>query len=572
MNKTLFEPNLMDNNKYKLILESINEIVWEVNLTTHKLEVIGGYNNFSEYIDTEITSLIDYADKIIIPEDKERAKNEFNEFLVGNSIFLNVQYRIKTKYDQIKWLLISGKRVKIENSSENILIGTVTDISERKKAEEQMFFMAYHDQLTNLPNRVSFVREMQKIIEESDDTSNKCAVIFIDIDDFGSVNESFGHRYGDVLLKIVSELIKFCIKDYGMVARIGEDNFLVLIPNIINHAHLKYIIRTLNESFENPFEVLDVQTYVTVSMGVTIFNGKDSDIEQIMKNVDIALREAKLQGKNNFIFYDDKLGCDIERKKKIENGLQNALENEEFEIYYQPQVDMDFNKIRGLEALLRWKSKEFGNVPPSEFIPIAEESGLIYKIGEWILKKACLQAKEWKEKGYSFETISINISPKQMKNRYFLELITKVLNDSKLDPKCLEIEITEGTLIKSIEEKSKLLQELVNQNIKVSIDDFGTGYSSLNYLTALPISTLKIDKSFIDKICDDNKSRSIIECIIELSKKLNYNIVAEGVENLEQKELLKKMGCTYIQGYYYSKPLPAFMIEDIFNDKGASYA
>jgi len=402
--------------------------------------------------------------------------------------------------------------------------------------------------------------------------SNESAVIFIDIDNFNSVNDSFGHRYGDVLLKIVSELIKFCIKDYGMVARIGEDDFLVLIPNIISMAHLKNIIKLINKSFENPFEILDVQTYVTVSMGISVFTEKGSNMDQILKKVDIAVHEAKLQGKNNFIFYNDKLGCYIDRKRKIGDELQNALERDEFEIYYQPQVDMDFNKIRGLEALLRWKSPELGNVAPSEFIPIAEESGIIYKIGEWILVKACLQAKEWKEKGYSFDTISVNISPKQMKNRYFLNLISKVLEDSKLDPTNLEIEITEGTLIKSIEEKSKLLQELVNQNIKISIDDFGTGYSSLNYLTALPISTLKIDKSFIDKICMDSKSQSIIECIIELSKKLNYDVVAEGVESLEQKELLKKMGCTYIQGYYYAKPLPASMIEDIFNDKEASYA
>lgn len=562
----------MDNNKYKLILESISEIVWEVNLTTHELQIIGGFNNFSEFNDTEITSLTDYADKTIIPEDKERVKYEFNEFLKGDTILLNVQYRIKTKYDQIKWLLINGKRVKPENNLENILIGTVTDITERKNAEEQMLFMAYHDQLTNLPNRIYFMQEMQKLLDTSKDTTNESAVIFIDIDNFNSVNDSFGHRYGDVLLKIVSELIKFCVKDYGMVARIGEDDFLILIPNIISMAYLKNIIKLINESFESPFEVLDVQTYVTVSMGISVFKKKGSDMDQILKNVDIALHEAKLQGKNNYIFYDDKLGCDIDRKKKIENELQNALEKDEFEIYYQPQVDMDFNKIRGLEALIRWKSPEFGNVPPSEFIPIAEESGLIYKIGEWVLVKACLQAKEWKEKGYSFDIISINVSPKQMKNRYFLNLINKVLEDSKLDPKYLEIEITEGTLIKSIKEKSRLLQELVNKNIKVSIDDFGTGYSSLNYLTALPINTLKIDKSFIDKICNDNKSQSIIECIIELSKKLNYYVVAEGVESLEQKELLKKMGCDYIQGYYYSKPLPASMIEDILSDKEASYA
>lgn len=571
MDETLLVPKFADN-RYKFILQSISEIVWEVNLNTNKLQIIGGYNNFLEYDSKEITTLAEFADKIIVPEDKERAKGEFNEFLNEKFIFLNTQFRIKTKYGQIKWLSINCKRIEPEYNSENILIGTVADITERKNAEEQMLFMAYHDNLTNLPNKDFFIHEMQKLTDDPINSCNKSAVIFVDIDDFSSINDSFNHIYGDTLLKIVSELIKFCIKNYGTAARVGGDEFLILIPNITNMNCLENIIKLINESFENPFEILDVQTYVTVSMGVTVFNNKDSDPSQVLKNVNIALHEAKKQGKNNFIFYDDQLACAINRKKKIESELQEALQNDELEIYYQPQVDMDYNKIRGMEALLRWKSSEFGIVPPSEFIPIAEESGLICKIGEWVLRKACLQAKEWKEKGYSFDIMSVNISPKQLKNKYFIKLIDSVLKDSKLDPKYLEIEITEGTLITSVEEKSKLLQKFIDKGIKVSIDDFGTGYSSLNYLTTLPISTLKIDKSFIDKICNDDKSQSIIECIINLSKRLNYKVVAEGVESLAQKEQLKKMGCNYVQGYYYSKPLPAHMIEDILCDKEASYA
>jgi predicted signal transduction protein with EAL and GGDEF domain len=357
-----------------------------------------------------------------------------------------------------------------------------------------------------------------------------------------------------------------------MVARMSGDEFIIIVPDIKNKEYLRNIIELINESFQNPFEVLDVQTYVTVSMGISVFQGKNSETNQILRNADIVLHEAKMQGKNNFVLYEDKLEYAINRKKMIENKLQKALENDEFEIYYQPQVDTNYHKIRGIEALLRWKSPELGSVPPSEFISIAEESGLINKIGEWVLKKACMQARKWKEKEYSFDTISVNISPKQVKNGCFFDLIQAALLESGLDPKYLEIEITEGTLIKSIEERSKLLERLINQGIRVSIDDFGKGYSSLNYLTILPINTLKIDKSFIDKICKDNKSLYIVECIIELSKKLNYNVIAEGVESFEQKDLLKKIGCTYIQGYYYSKPLPAPMIEDIFNDKETSYA
>ncbi|MEL7647157.1 MAG: EAL domain-containing protein [Sedimentibacter sp.] len=567
----MFLDNLTENN-CKLILQSISEIVWAVDLSTNKLQILCGHNNLLDYNNSEVTSLMDFAEKIILPEDKVRAKNDFHEFVSDNDIFLNRQYRVKNKHGEIKWLLINGKRIKFDNSAYTILIGTVSDITERKKAEEQMHYMAYHDQLTGLPNKASFLREIQRAIDGFGNRDVKSAVIFVDIDNFTSINDSFNHQYGDTLLKIVSELLKFCVRDYGFVSRDGGDEFLIFISDIMSMQQLKKVIHHINESFQNPFELLDVETYVTVSMGIYIFDNKDPDPNMITKNVDIAMHEAKMHGKNNFVFYDDELGCAIDRRKKIESSLQRSLQNGELEIYYQPQVDINYNKISGMEALLRWNSPEFGTVAPSEFIPIAEESGLICKIGEWVLKNACLQAKEWKERGYTFDTISVNISPKQLKNRYFVKLIDKVLQESKLDPKHLEIEITEGTLIKSVEEKSKLLQGLIDRNIKVSIDDFGKGYSSLSYLTSLPISTIKIDKSFVDQLCSDEKTRCIIECIIELSKKLHYNVIAEGVEKQEQKEILKNMGCNLVQGYYYSKPLTVSAIEKTFSKEEACYA
>lgn len=567
----MFLDNLTENN-CKLILQSISEIVWAVDLCTNKLQILCGHNNLLEYNSSEVTSLMDFAEKIILPEDKERAKNDFYEFESDNEIFLNRQYRVKNKHGEIKWLLINGKRIKFDGSAQKILIGTVSDITERKKAEEQMHYMAYHDQLTGLPNKACFLREIQRSIDGFRNKDVKSAVIFVDIDNFTSINDSFNHQYGDTLLKIVSELLKFCVRDYGFVSRDGGDEFLIFISDIISMQQLKNVIHLIKESFQNPFELLDVETYVTVSMGIYVFDDKDPDPNMVTKNVDIAMHEAKMHGKNNFVFYDDELGCAIDRRKKIESSLQRSLQNGELEIYYQPQVDINYNKISGMEALLRWNSPEFGTVAPSEFIPIAEESGLICKIGEWVLKNACLQAKEWKERGYPFDTISVNISPKQLKNRYFVKLIDKVLQESRLDPKHLEIEITEGTLIKSVEEKSKLLQGLIDRNIKVSIDDFGKGYSSLSYLTTLPISTIKIDKSFVDELCSDERTRCIIECIIELSKKLHYNVIAEGVEKQEQKEILKNMGCSLVQGYYYSKPLTASAIEQTFDKEEACYA
>lgn len=572
MSESLYKLNATENNEYKLLLESINEIVWKADLATYELVLIGKFNDISGYNNMELTSLNDYADKVIIPEDREMVYDEFSKFVAGNSIIFNIQYRIITKFGQFKWILVSGKRVRFENDLEDVLVGTVTDITERKKSEEQIRIQAYRDQLTNLPNRACFMYELRKLIDNPGDTTIRSAVLLIDIDNFSSVNDSYGHSYGDVLLKLTSQLIKSCIKDYGMVTRVGGDEFLVLIPNIKNRSQLSKICKSIIDSFQNPFEILDIYTYVTASIGISVFQGKDSNADQIFKNADVAIHQAKIQGKNIFVFYTEELGNVVKRKKMIESNLQNALEKDEFEIYYQYQVDINNNKIRGIEALLRWNSPKLGSVSPSEFIPIAEETGLIDKIGTFVLKKACEQAKEWKDEGYCFDTISVNISPKQLHKRRFQKFIEKILEESKLDPKYLEIEITEGTLMKCIEDNSKLLEKLINKDIKISIDDFGKGYSSLNYLASIPISTLKIDKSFIDKICQDNKALSIVECIIQLSKKLHYNVIAEGVESADQKQLLYNMGCTYIQGFYYSKPVPASELEEILKDKGMVYA
>lgn len=436
-------------------------------------------------------------------------------------------------------------------------------INEKKATDEQIMYMTYHDRLTKLPNNIYFEYELEKAIKESIISHNEGAVIFIDVDNFNEINNSFGHNYGDILLIIISELMKSCVGDFGMVARMSGDEFLILLPKINSRSNLKNICDLIIKNFENPFEIKEIQAYSSVSMGLAIFPYDNVDKTEILKRSDIAMHYAKSRGKNNYVFYDEKLHKSYRRKKIIENGLRKALENNEFELYYQPQINIKSNKIRGMEALLRWTSLELGRVSPEEFIPIAEESGLMCKIGDWVLKEACAMCKSWKSKGYIFDVICVNISPVQIKNNYFFDNIVDVLSLNKLEPEDLEVEITEGILIKSVEEKSKLFQKLIDKNVKIAIDDFGKGYSSLNYLTVLPINTLKIDKSFIDNICLDDKSLFIVESILALSKKLNYNVVAEGVEKEDQKFLLKKNGCDNIQGYYYSKPVKAEIMEDM---------
>lgn len=546
-----------DKCKFMSVLQSINEVIWEINFLNHQLNLIGKWEELTGYKNNEIGKIEDLAKKIIFKDDLGKVIHEYNQFKRGNLEHLSISFRITTKAGAIKCVSINGNIVKDGNNIDECIVGTVTDITDIKSAEEKIIYMAYHDSLTNLPNIMYFTEQLQKSI----DNKEQGAILYLDLDNFKDINENYGHNYGDVLLRIISELLKYSIKNYGMVARMGGDEFFLLLPQVNKKELINEICHSIMEDFKNPFEVNDIETNISVSIGIAIFTEENSDKNEILKNAEIAMNYAKLKGKNNYVFYNEKLKELYLRKKKIEFGLRRAISNNEFEIYYQPQINVNSNEIKGLEALLRWESPELGKVSPEEFIPIAEECGLICKIGEWVLKTACAQCKQWVEEGFYFHKVCVNISPFQLENKNFISIVNRTLTDSGLKPENLEIEITEGTLIKSIEKKSKMLNELISAGVKVAVDDFGKGYSSLNYLVSLPINTLKIDKSFIDNICKEKKAYSVVECIVNLSEKLNYDVVAEGVESEEQKIKIQKLGCTCIQGYYYSKPLPVNLIE-----------
>ncbi|MBC8061128.1 MAG: bifunctional diguanylate cyclase/phosphodiesterase [Clostridiaceae bacterium] len=430
-----------------------------------------------------------------------------------------------------------------------------------KKSEEQIRHFQYYDILTGLPNRFFFMEKLSEEVEGLKAKETIGAVLSVDLDDFKLINGILGHNYGDLLLRIVSQLLCLCTRNYGTVARHGGDEFLILIPNIENIEKVKLLCNNIMESFLDPFEVKDKQIYCSVSIGICLINNEYRDNNEILKNADTAMYHSKEKGKNKYSFFNTDMLQVMLRKKSIENALRDALAKQEFQLYYQPQVDVKTKKTKRLEALLRWNSSEIGSISPDEFIPIAEDTGLIFRIGEWVINSACKQLKSWREKGYKVDTISINISPVQIQDRYLLELVNKAIRENGLAQDDLEIEVTEGTLIKTIEKKSEILINLVNSGVKISIDDFGKGYSSLNYLTVLPISTLKIDKSFIDKIVESPSYYAIVECIIQLANKLNYVVIAEGVEQEEQYIILKELRCDLIQGYFFSKPLPQDEIE-----------
>lgn len=541
---------------YNFILEAMNEVIWELSLQSNDFFVYGSWENITGYNPTEMINIDCFINGIVFIGDRTKVKNDIDLYIRSKEKYFQSEFRIVTKQGKFKWILMHGKTVSDDEGAQFRTFGSIIDITERKKLEEEMRYMAYHDLLTGLPNKSLFMEQLKETINYSKNNNNVGSVIFVDIDNFKIINDTLGHDYGDLLLKIVAQLLNFCIEDYGMLARFGGDEFLILIPNIKNEDRIKELCNNILENFRNPFEVNEKQVYCSLSMGICLFNGNSGDVNEIIKNADTAMYNSKNNGKNTYSFFHESMLNSILRKKVIDNALRNALINNEFELYFQPQVSAKTRNIEGVEALLRWNSSELGMVGPNEFIPVAEETGLILKIGEWVINSACKQAKEWKEKGYKFGTMSINISPIQIGKEYLVDLINKALEDNKLLPRELEIEITEWTLIKSIEEKSEILKNISKSQVKIAIDDFGKGYSSLNYLTKLPINTLKIDKSFVDMITEKKSYFAIVECIIQLANRLNYNVVAEGVENEEQYTILRNLGCDLIQGYYFSKPLP----------------
>lgn len=426
---------------------------------------------------------------------------------------------------------------------------------------DEMERVAYYDQLTSLPNWNFFRKELDRRIKEN--RKEEFAVLHVDLDNFKNVNDIFGYEYGDKLLKKIGDTLVKLDED-NIVARAGGNEFLVLLPKKHDEGRVadtaQYILDTLSGLW-----ILDgKESIISVSIGITVYPDDGDEVTTILRNADIAVNKTKDSGKNSYKLFEKSMYDEILRKTEMEKELRKAIKNNEFILYYQPQVDIKTRKIVSFEALIRWNSSKFGWVMPMEFISLAEETGLIVPIGEWVLKTACLQNKEWKSKGYSYDFISINVSPIQLQKNGFLDMVNRVLRDTAIEPKFLEIEITETVMMESLEWNLTIINELKNMGIRVALDDFGRGYSSLNYLKSLPINTLKIDKTFIDGLCNNSYEDIITEEIIKLAHRMKLEVVAEGVEVEEQLISLQGKNCNKIQGYYFGKPMPAEKIADFF--------
>lgn len=477
------------------------------------------------------------------------------------ALFFNIRMR-KEKEKQLELSLKQLSKAYEELNSMNKVLKI--SYKELEESQKKTHTLAYYDPLTNLPNKNSFIEVINELI--NNDFHQKFTLICMDIDNFRNVNDTLGHEYGDEVIKCITNRILFYIKKDHTLFRFSGDEFHLLVPiDITEKYSIKNYARGLLECIESPIVIDNKKVYCTSSIGIAVYPYDGEDRYSLLKNAETAMYSSKMDGKNKFKFYNKSMGIDLINHIKLENALREAIYQHEFELYYQPKVNVKSKKTESFEALIRWNSSSLGYVSPMDFIPIAEETGLIVDLGKWILREACEQKREWNEKGYKFGPVAVNISAVQMQNSNFFNIVKNTLLETGIKPQDLELEITESILIKYLNDNASILNKLVGLGIGISLDDFGTKYSSLNYLKNFPISVLKIDKSYIDNICSDESDKSIVETIINLSHKLKLKVVAEGVEVEKQYEILKKLGCDFIQGYYFSKPLPPTEIYEILN-------
>jgi len=439
----------------------------------------------------------------------------------------------------------------------------ISDITKQKQAEAIISYQMYHDSLTGLPNRKYLHQYLVEFVEKLEDKNQKFAVLFLDIDRFKLINDSLGHVIGDLLLKAVGDRLKTLLRQGDLLVRWGGDEFAIIAKAIASPDIVVQIAETMIQSLTVPFTCSGHELHITTSIGASIYPDHNTDVEGLIRNADMAMYRAKVDGRNSFQFYIPNMQEQSFQRLLMENNLRRALENEELETYYQPQVDLTTGKIVGLEVLLRWKHVALGSIPPSKFIPLAEETGLIIAIGAWVLRHTCLQAIAWKSMGLPPIQIGVNLSIMQLQQKDFLPSLQQILDETNFDPHYLELEITEGIMMDNVEEKIVLLNQFRQMGIQLSIDDFGTGYSALSYLKNLPIDTLKIDRTFIEYIDHNEQDQAIVASLINLSHSLNLVVIAEGVETQEQAELLRSLGCDRIQGHFFYKALPAEDIESL---------
>ena len=440
------------------------------------------------------------------------------------------------------------------------------DVSARKEAQEQLYFMAHHDQLTGLPNRLRFADRLSQAQALAKRANNKCGVLYLDLDRFKIINDTLGHAVGDTLLREVGKRLRSCVREVDTVARIGGDEFSIVLVNLSHPEDAEQVADKILKALAKPVMADEHELFITTSIGISIYPLHDENPDSLLKKADAAMYQAKAHGRNNYQVYDSSMDLDAERRMTLESGMRKAIKQDEFRICYQPKIDAVSNEITALEALIRWEHPELGTLPPAEFISLAEETGLIIPIGEWVMRRACLDNRQWQDQGLPKVRVAVNLSGFQLQTKNFVETVKDILKETDLPGEYLEFEITETVIMQNPEFAVGVLIQLRDLGIHISIDDFGTGYSSLAHLKRFSVNTLKIDRTFVRDIEENSTDAAIASAIISMGNSLNLKVIAEGVETEGQFAMLKEKQCDEMQGYLFSKPVPVEAVEGLLRN------
>ena len=500
-------------------------------------------------------------------EDQSMVK-EAIEAITRSGVPFSIDHRILISGDQERLVHQQAEAIRNNRGGISEVTGIFQDISYRKKIDEKIMYLAYHDSLTGLPNRLFFEEYFKKVLAQAKRHGRVVGLLNLDLDQFKVINGTLGHNAGDVLLNKVAERISRCVrKSDGIfrkssqllpscVTRFGGDEFSALLTDIKRAEDTAKIAERILSALSEPFEINSQEIFVGASIGITLYPQGGKDVSTLFKTADIAMYQAKNQGRNTFRFYQESIDDTTFERLSMESALRKALGNHEFRLYYQPQLDIRTGKIVGVEALIRWEHPKKGFVLPSDFIPLAEETGFIVPLGEWVLRTACAQNKLWQDAGLPPIRMAVNLSSRQFRQEDLVEIVSSALEDCNLSPNYLELELTEGSVMENAEKNISMLHRLKQMGVRLSIDDFGTGYSSLAYLKRFPIDTLKIDRSFVQDLSENSDDAAIVIAIMAMARSLNIKVIAEGLETDAQLQFLDQLGCKEMQGYLISPPVP----------------
>lgn len=592
INNALKEKRLETQNRHmqRQLKESERLHRYLVNTSPDIIYILDAEGKFT-FINDRIESLLGFDREELVGkhysilvhhDDMEQAKYVFNERRIGKRASNNVELRLKCKDDGAP-RYFDTRSLPIELSSMGIYdnpvdskqdtylgtYGVARDITERKVAEQTINFQAYHDLLTHLPNRALLRDRLTLAISQAKRDHETLAVMFLDLDRFKNINDSLGHMIGDELLQQVGVRLKGCLREGDTLARFGGDEFTLLLPKICedtpekNRQVITKIAKHINDSLKEPFMIDNHELYVSASIGISMYPQDGSTMDTLIKHADIAMYHVKGTGKNGYQFYSNDMNTPYFTNLSLDTGIHKALEHNEFKLVYQPQINITSGDIVGVEALLRWEHPEHGNITPSEFIPFAEETGMIVDIGNWVIRSAIAELSEWIASGLPAIRMAINVSTRHLAEKNFVSNVIKALKDFDVPGECLEIEITENAIMDDMDGVIHKLNELHAAGVTIAIDDFGTGYSSLTYLHKLPIHTLKIDRTFLQDDNFKNCDHTIVNTIIAMAKGLELNVIAEGVETQTQLNYLHKLECYEAQGFLFGKPLAADVIAQL---------